>query len=172
MKSSRLSKLEKHAVQLLLDLFPQWKRRISEQIDLSWLQREQEFSNYSVYFVNNAKTRRIEINKKMPIEIILGNVDILDRSKIININGCNIISPCILSVPDNDAIGIRFYFCNGILSEIEVYSLSGKQICGDLPLEKQRTYLIFDETLIEHARQGTVCVNPSKKFRHKGAIRE
>lgn len=143
MSSSILTEFERGLFQLFFDLYPQWEHALIEQIRLSNLQRVHDLSNYSVYFTGSGKAVPIKINKKMPVEIILGGVEITDNNVINNIKGHNLISPCPISIPDNNAVGVRIYFCDGFLSELEVYSLSGNPIGIDFPLNGQRTYIIF-----------------------------
>ncbi len=148
MCASKLTELEKCLIRLFFNLCPQWKRIVSEQIMLSDLQRWHDFSNFSVYFMNNTNANRLRTNTKMPVEIIIGSVELPAGIVIKEMNGCQIITPCVVSVLDNDAIGVRIYFSDGILSELEVYSLSGKELCEDFKLDKQCTYIIFDPEIV------------------------
>ena len=91
----KLTKFESDLLQMFFNLCPQWKQVITQQIQQSTLQRERSISNYSVYFRNDVKVDRLNIATKMPVEIILGNVDIPAENMINHINGCAIVSPFI-----------------------------------------------------------------------------
>ena len=148
MNEVKLTKLEASSVLLFLDLCPQWKQIISKQIQQSTLQREYGSSNYSVYFTNNLNTEKLGITAKMPVEIILGSVDVPEGNTLKHVNGHRVISPCIISIRDNNAISIRMYFNNGLLNELEIYSLSGNEIGNTMMLEKPRTYIVYDDDVL------------------------
>ena len=135
-----------------LDLFfilcPHWKKIIFDQIYSSEICREITYSNYAVCFKPNKKTSPISSTSKMPVEIILGNVEFMPNCEVKRINNCQVIKPCTLNVPDIDAMGVRLYFSEGFIVELEVYSLSGKKICTEIPKCKQKTYIVFEDNMM------------------------
>ena len=145
MTNLKLTKFESDILQLFFNLCPQWKQVITQQIQQSTFWRERSTSNHSVCFMNDVNVSRLNITTKMPVEIILGKVDIPAESRINHIKGCDVISPCILSGLDRDAIGARMYFSDGLLTELEIYSISGQELCEDLEIKQQCTYIVHTE---------------------------
>ena len=142
MFSTKLTGFEHSLIRMFFDLYPQWELIVNKQICFSDIKRIGNFSNFSIIFTNNTPTEHLPINTSMPVEVILGEVDIPANYTMREINGYRTIAPCIISVLDDDAVGIRIYFEKGLLSELEVYTLSGAKLVNNFLLDRQRTYII------------------------------
>lgn len=82
----------------------------------------------------------------MPVEIILGNIQIPNEC-ILNTGIFNIISPCTFLTLENDVIALRLYFNNGIIEELEMYNIAGYKINLSMCKSKKRTYIVHERTI-------------------------
>ena len=146
MKIKELNREENDMIQLFFELFPKWKEPIYKQICNSRIERYNNMSNYSTYFFLSGKAEPLNIKSKMPVEIILGNIQIPNEC-ILNTGIFNIISPCTFLTLENDVIALRLYFNNGIIEELEMYNIAGYKINLSMCKSKKRTYIVHERTI-------------------------
>ena len=97
-------------------------------------------------FFLSGKAEPLNIKSKMPVEIILGNIQIPNEC-ILNTGIFNIISPCTFLTLENDVIALRLYFNNGIIEELEMYNIAGYKINLSMCKSKKRTYIVHERTI-------------------------
>ena len=148
MYSDLLTPLECNLLDLFFLAIPSWKATILSQLKLSVVSRSDCFSSYFINFDVPRNTGKIYTDVQVPIEIIVGDVEVPQNKVIGSINNCKIISPCSLTIPSCSACGIRIHFIDGRLSEIEAYRLDGNKIDLTQILKGRLTYIVYDNTII------------------------
>ena len=138
-----LTNEENDIIQLFFDLFPQWKDIVCQQICNSKIKRYNNISNNSTCFFPYGKVDSLNIKSKLPVEIILGDIQ-LPCDCVLNTGTHNVMSPCIFSTLGNDVIGLRLYFNNGIIEELEMYNIAGFEINLCMWKAKKRTYIVHE----------------------------
>lgn len=141
----------------LLDLFLKsglpWMDVVAKQSRLAMWTCENLQSSYFVDFHYPEKTIvPIPVNSEVPIEILLGNVCLQPKETSGTICGSPVVlteTPKIFTVPDSYAFAIRLHFHDGILFELEAYSLNGNALDFSGMEEKKRVYLISDTELLK-----------------------
>lgn len=133
-----LTEQEYALLELLFDLCPHWRDTITKQICKADIRRESTGSNIAIIF-EVKEAQRLEFETIDPVEILIGDVDLRDCVSNM-VNGCCVISANSLSIMDNNAISVLFLFRNGVIEEIEVYSLKGTSLDPITLLNKHRIY--------------------------------
>ena len=156
MDASTLSTQEEQLLQLFLDICPQWSDIIFAQLKSVSLQRFATNTNCSTEFCCNTFVPALPITSTMPIEVLLGEVALFSESSYMSVGNFKIVNAnsTISSNATDTAAAVRLYLENGILSELELYSISGKPIDFSNLATKQRIYVIHDSALnIEIGKQ-------------------
>lgn len=148
MCTDSLTPLECDLLKLFYLAIPSWKEPLLSQLKLSVVSHSDCFSSYFINFDVSSKADKLCTDVQVPIEIIVGEVEVPQDKVIGTINNCKVISPCSLSIPDCSACGIRIHFVDGILSELEAYRLDGNKIeLSQIPVDRL-TYIVYDNTII------------------------
>lgn len=133
---------------ILFDLFPQWEPVIIAQI--SEAKRsffEDSRSNISVCFEPNRTVPPVRTPVQVPVEVILGKQILSNTESQKMLNGFPVMISDSLIVNDDHAVGVRFHFDKGYLTEIEVYSLIGSVLDNTIPINQDRVYLVCEELI-------------------------
>ena len=132
----------------LLDLFfrvrPEWEKVIGAQIKNADISRADCISSYFVYFRANSYVERLNTHIQVPLEMIVGGVDVPVNDRIGYVNGIQMVRSNIFSVYDEQAFGVRLHFADGLLTELEAYSLTGEPLNIFEVAKKQITCIVFE----------------------------
>lgn len=132
-----LTELEMKVLNMFANLDETMGHILKEQVSTAIIQRKFLGSTYIVLFDNKNKSQRFNIPYRVPVEIILDPQ--FTETRIIRCHG----KPVSLNTSEN-AVGIQLHFQDGLLKELEIYSVSCKQIHLDVLNCINAVYLIYD----------------------------
>lgn len=125
---SNLNEAENYIMQLFFDYFPSQRSIIEEQIHQADICRTSTNTNYFVDFNFDHRAARACELTGVPVKMILGSADIPPSQILRRLNGHIVTNAACFPVPDEEALGIHFYFQAGYLCELEVYSIAGNPV--------------------------------------------
>ena len=132
-------------IQLFLDYFRPWHTILNMQLCNSEIRRTNMVSGYFIDFtILDHDVPRMPILQVVPLQIILGKVDVPASETLGCLNGHIVTKATQFFVPDRDAMGVQMHFNSGYIRELEVYSLEGRELRFE-GLEKMNiTYVVND----------------------------
>lgn len=116
---------------------------MEKQIQNSQISRVDMNSSYFVDFDVARNVAPVPCDIEVPVEIIIGEVDIPPTQILRRVNGHVVAKACSFFVPDAYALGVQIHFKSGYLSELEVFSLAGKRVYLQDIEKKEITYIEF-----------------------------
>lgn len=137
-----LTEVENYIIQLFFDFFPLWQNTLKEQIRNSKIYRTDKNSSYFINFNVERYVAHIPCLTEVPVQIILGAVDIPTAQVLRRLNGHIVTSAGSFFVQDEYALGVHIHFKSGYLCELEVYNLAGKKVYFDDLKAKAVTYIV------------------------------
>lgn len=140
---SKLSKHESELIRCFCEFYPSWKDILRRQIRNSQICRVDMESSYFVDFDVARNVEPAPCDVEVPIEIIVGEVDIPPTQILRRVNGYVVTKAYSFFVPDAYALGVQIHFKAGYLSELEVFSLAGKRVRLQDIEGKEVTYIIL-----------------------------
>ncbi len=136
--NNELTIFETEAINMFANLDETIGSILKDQLQTAKIHRELLGSAYIVIFDVEKKNRRFHVSRRVPIEIVLDPQ--FAETKTIRSHG----KPISLNVSEN-AIGLQLHFQEGILIELEIYSLSCKELQLDMYDSSKAVYLIYDD---------------------------
>ena len=119
-----LGVIENEIIAMFLDLDFSWKEKLIEQIQKSVVSTENRGSSYFLDFSVADNVESIVLIDRVPIEILVdhvlndNSVSVFDeRREVLFSTSCE-VSPT----------GFNLHMCDGVISEVEVYSLTGEML--------------------------------------------
>ena len=148
MNCNKLTKQDEHFIELFSKLNTSLADALTDQLNNATVTRFHAVSSYFLYFDVCNANRKVHTSHRVPAEILYGVEEVPVDQIIGFVDGVPMIRPCTLKVGDNDAIGIRLHFQNGLIHELEVYNLAGKKIVLD-QISPKYVYIIFDPDILK-----------------------
>lgn len=130
----------------LKENFP-WYNSLIAQVLSSKVDREDLLSSYFVDFkISDAGNLiSIPVRKEVPLEIIIGNVEIPQDKKLYRLGDIIATTSEKLYIYDDQAFAARLHFKDGYLFELEAYSISGQKLQISNIQGRKLTYIITDK---------------------------
>lgn len=142
---NELTSYEKKAMELLVKLDDSFRSILKEQLQNARIHRKVFGTSLVSCFDIENTTQRFRMSYRVPIEIVLDPE--FHEEKIIWSHG----KPVTLYMSEN-AIGLQFHFQDGKLMELEIYSVSCKEVQLDAYDNAKAVYLLYDDDF--YSQQG------------------
>ena len=128
-----------------------WMKSVALQINsASWTFEDLQSSCFFDFCCSVESTARIPSSIEVPVEIIFGKVKVDPNAIIGRISRYPVVVPTkhmTFIISDPSAFAARLHFRNGIIFELEVYSIDGNTLDFSGIESKDRIYILDSEIL-------------------------
>lgn len=137
-------------IRLFCYVNPTWGAIISSQLENARPLREDLCSSRFLFINIDPTANRIKTSLEVPVEIIIGTAVHVPEEKVIRtINSAPAIHPCAFEIEDDHAIGVRIHVKDGLIFELEMYSLAGTRLDLDGSSQKNMLYIVYDDHIFD-----------------------